>query len=252
MKVVDTLMVGMGTDKSRQRIAQVAGIAGMVPVDEETWDAITVIPAAYALTISSSNGGTVITPGEGSFDCDIGAVILLEAVPIIGYRFVAWSGAVDTVADVNASETTITMYGDYSITAIFEPEGVALGGIKGHVYDKETGDPISGVNVSFQLYSGQTDPQGYYEISDIPTGTHTFTFVAGGYKVAQRVASIIKDGWNIFDVELTPGEGAEEPNLLWLWILLGVAGTAIVAIRTKHILSEPERPRAGYERISWR
>ena len=132
-----------------------------------------------------------------------------------------------------------------------EPGNGVLGGIKGHVYDKETGDPISAVSVSFQLHYDQTDPQGYYEISDISTGTHTFTFVAGGYKVAQRDATIVGDEWTTLDVELTPGEGPER-SLLWLWLLLGIGGTAIVAIRTRRILSEPERPRAGYERISWR
>jgi len=36
------------------------------------------------------------------------------------YRFVEWTGDVGTIADVYAAETTITMKGDYSITANFE------------------------------------------------------------------------------------------------------------------------------------
>ena len=36
-----------------------------------------------------------------------------------GYRFVEWTGDVGTIADVYAATTTITMNGDYSITANF-------------------------------------------------------------------------------------------------------------------------------------
>jgi hypothetical protein len=40
-----------------------------------------------------------------------------------GFRFVNWTGDVETVADVNSAYTTITMNGDYSITANFEERG---------------------------------------------------------------------------------------------------------------------------------
>jgi len=42
------------------------------------------------------------------------------AEPEEGYRFVEWTGDVGTIADVYAATTTITMNGDYSITASFE------------------------------------------------------------------------------------------------------------------------------------
>jgi len=41
------------------------------------------------------------------------------AVPDEGYRFGEWTGDVGTIADVNTAITTITMNGDYSITANF-------------------------------------------------------------------------------------------------------------------------------------
>jgi len=41
------------------------------------------------------------------------------AVADEGYRFDRWTGDVGTIADVNAAITTITMNGDYSITANF-------------------------------------------------------------------------------------------------------------------------------------
>jgi len=74
----------------------------------------------YDLSISSTGGGSVTTPGEGTFTYDQGAVVSLMATRATGYRFVGWAGDVNTVADVDAAATTITMNGDYTITARFE------------------------------------------------------------------------------------------------------------------------------------
>ena len=76
--------------------------------------------ATYDLTVSSTEGGSVITPGEGVFTYGDASVVGLAAEADEGYQFVEWSGDVDTVADVYAASTTITMNGDYSITANFE------------------------------------------------------------------------------------------------------------------------------------
>jgi preprotein translocase subunit YajC len=79
------------------------------------------IPAdEYSLTISSTAGGYVSTPGEGTFTRDAGTVVSLEASPYTGYQFVNWTGSVGTIANVNVESTTITMNGNYSITANFE------------------------------------------------------------------------------------------------------------------------------------
>jgi uncharacterized protein YkwD len=74
----------------------------------------------YSLIISSTAGGSVTTPGEGTFVGDVGLVVGLVATPVTGYHFVNWTGNVGTIANVNAASTTITMNGDYSITANFE------------------------------------------------------------------------------------------------------------------------------------
>ena len=73
----------------------------------------------YNLTISSTEGGSVTTPGEGTFVCDEGMVIDLVAEADEDYDFVNWTGDVDTVANVTDSTTTVTMDSDYSITAGF-------------------------------------------------------------------------------------------------------------------------------------
>jgi len=46
--------------------------------------------------------------------------VRLVAEPEEGYRFVNWTGDVDTIFDVSAATTIITMDGDYAITANFE------------------------------------------------------------------------------------------------------------------------------------
>jgi len=76
----------------------------------------------YELTISSTGGGVVTTPGEGTFTYGEGDEVNLVATPNAGYRFVSWIGDVGTIADVKAAATTITMNGDYSITANFRSQ----------------------------------------------------------------------------------------------------------------------------------
>jgi hypothetical protein len=76
-------------------------------------------PVEYALSISSTEGGEVTSPGEDTFTHDEGEVVNLVAEAGEGYRFIEWTGDVGTVDDINAASTTITMNGDYSITANF-------------------------------------------------------------------------------------------------------------------------------------
>lgn len=76
----------------------------------------------YTLTITSTSGGSVVTPGEGAFVFGAGTLVNLVAVAEEGYRFVIWTDDVETIADIKASETTIIMEGTLTITANFVPE----------------------------------------------------------------------------------------------------------------------------------
>jgi len=78
--------------------------------------------AQYTLRIDSTEGGVVTRPGEGTFDRIEETEVPLVAKPDNGYRFVNWTGDVDTIANVTAASTSITMDGDYSITANFAVE----------------------------------------------------------------------------------------------------------------------------------
>jgi len=80
---------------------------------------VTIAPEQVSLTISSNDYGSVDSPGEGSFTYAWGKTVQLKASPVSGSSFVGWTGDVATVADVNSPETTVTMYGDFSVAAGF-------------------------------------------------------------------------------------------------------------------------------------
>jgi len=80
---------------------------------------VTEVDHLVALTVSSTIGGSVTVPGQGTFSYDAGTVINLLAEAEAGYEFVKWTGDVSTIADVNAAATTITVDDDYSIEAEF-------------------------------------------------------------------------------------------------------------------------------------
>lgn len=84
-----------------------------------------VIHTQHDLIISSTVGGEVTAPGEGTFAHDEGTVVNLVATPNAGYRFLNWTGDVGDIANVDDATTTITMNRDCSITADFE-EGEAV------------------------------------------------------------------------------------------------------------------------------
>jgi len=53
----------------------------------------------HDLTVDSSSGGSVVTPGEGTFTYDYGSVVDLAAEADVGYYFVEWTGDNGTIGD---------------------------------------------------------------------------------------------------------------------------------------------------------
>jgi uncharacterized repeat protein (TIGR02543 family) len=94
-------------------VALVAGMGGCAAAPEPE------APLQYELTVSSTEGGSVVSPGEGTFSYDPAEVVNLIAGSAAGYEFVNWTGDVADVASASAAVTTVTMNGDYSITANF-------------------------------------------------------------------------------------------------------------------------------------
>jgi hypothetical protein len=118
----------------------------------------------YTLTISSTKGGEVSSPGEGTFAYHAGEVVSLIPAAENGYRFANWAGDVSTVADPNAASTTITMNDNYSIVANFSE-------IPGTYYFEEGMVTFPNPNVGATV-RGDIGEKGYIFPSDLQR--HTF------------------------------------------------------------------------------
>jgi len=89
---------------------------------------------SYTLTVQGTAGGAVTVDnatisGKTVFAYNRSTVVGLNATPGADYRFVRWIGSVDTVANTTAAVTTITMNGDYNVTALFEANFMVAAGI---------------------------------------------------------------------------------------------------------------------------
>ena len=109
MKIVSVLLLILAL------IAGTVGCPAAHPPDPEPEP-----PTEYLLTISSSAGGSVTTPGEGAFTHGADTVVSLVAEADADCRFVEWTGDVETVADIGAASTTITLTGNWEVAANFE------------------------------------------------------------------------------------------------------------------------------------
>jgi len=81
------------------------------------------ITPAHTLIASSTDGGDVTAPGEGTFQYDYDMVVDIAATPEANYRFISWAGSGVTagnVANPNSADTTINVDENYTICASFE------------------------------------------------------------------------------------------------------------------------------------
>ena len=139
----------------------------------------------YNLAVHSTGGGSVITPGEGTFAYDEGTVVKLVAEAEEGYHFASWTGDVDTIAGVNNASTIITMNDNYTITANFG-EGsqytpmVAAGGY--HTVGLESDGTVVAVGDNAD---GQCDVTGWTDVVQVAAGLyHTVGLKSDGTVVA--------------------------------------------------------------------
>lgn len=184
-------------------------------------------PTQYNLTVASSAGGTVTNPGEGSQGpYDSGTQVNLEATPDAGFMFNGWTGDTDDIADINAASTTITMNGEYSITANFvelvQYNLTVASGDNGSVTDPGEGahGPYDGgtqVNLvatpdagyMFNEWTGDTDT-----IADVNAASTTIT-MNGDYSITASFAEMVQysltvasgDNGSVTD----PEEGVQGP-----------------------------------------
>ena len=140
----------------------------------------------YNLTISSTEGGSVTSPGESGPNIhDEGEVVNLVAEAEEGYEFVNWNGDVDKIADVEDATTTITMNGDYSITANFAVKQYNLvihsmegGSVTTHgesAYTYDIGDVVNLVAVADEGYQFINWTGHVSTIADVNAASTTVT-----------------------------------------------------------------------------
>ena len=138
-------------------------------------------PSQYSLTISSTAGGSVTTPGQGTFTRNAGTVVSLVASPGTGYRFANWIGHVGTIADLKAASTAITMNGNNEITAVFAPRFMTSAGGYHTVGLRAAGTVVAvGYNSN-----GQCNVGGWTDITQVAAGDlHTVGLRSNGTVVA--------------------------------------------------------------------
>jgi len=99
-------------------VPQISPPPGNIGPRPDLAQALLTMPVPFHLTVGSSTGGSVTVSPSGPL-YNPGTVVRLTATPNASYGFVNWTGDVGTIADVNAALTTITMSGNYSVTANF-------------------------------------------------------------------------------------------------------------------------------------
>jgi hypothetical protein len=146
----------------------------------------------YSLTIFSNYGGSVAEPGEGYFAYAANTTIDLVAEPLdyrqFDYRFEEWTGDVDTIANVNAAATNITMDRSYSITPNFEWFDIiqVAAGMYHTVGLKNDGTVVAvGYRYGFSGYYGSPDVGSWTDIVQVAAGlVHTVGVKSDGTVVA--------------------------------------------------------------------
>ncbi|UCF17356.1 MAG: hypothetical protein JSW59_07805, partial [Phycisphaerales bacterium] len=111
-----------GTAVNAGKVADPASASTTVTIDADYTLRARFSIDRHNLTTSSTSGGTVTTPGEGTYAYNHGASASVVAAPSTNYHFVNWTGtAVDSgkVANANSTSAAVTMDGAYSIQANF-------------------------------------------------------------------------------------------------------------------------------------
>ena len=162
----------------------------------------------YNLTISSTEGGSVTSPGEpGPYIYDEGEVVNLVAKADEGYQFASWTGDVGEIADVEESTTFITMKDDYSITATFavkqynlvihSTEGGSVTTPGENAYTYEKGEVVNLVAVADEGYVFIDWTGDVGTIADVNAASTTIT-MNGGYSIT---ANFAKGIWDWYDLD---------------------------------------------------
>ncbi len=160
-----------------------SGVANPIVVTMDSNKSVTAVFALCTaiLNLSSTAGGNVTAPGEGTFEYTRGDQVMLEATADLGFVFVHWRGNLSS----DKTPYLLTMDGDYTIRAVFESTSDIL-----YVDDDAPADPgPCDMNVSDPHEAGTCD--------------HPFDSIQEAIEVAKEGARIvIRSGtyWEIIDL----------------------------------------------------
>ena len=163
-------------------------------IDDVEVSGILVIPQR-TLTTSSTSGGSVSTPGEGTYPYNHGTVVDITATQDLHYHFVDWTGTGVTagkVANPNADSTTVTMDDDYTVHATFAIDTFTLD------YTAGAGGSITGDTSQVVDYGSDgtivtaVPNTGYHFVQwsdDVMTASRTDTNVTANISVTASFAA---------------------------------------------------------------
>jgi uncharacterized protein YkwD len=206
-------------------------------------------PVRYSLTTSSTAGGLVIVPGEGSFTYDAGTAVSLVAASLCGYRFVNWTGNVGTIANANSASTTITMNGDYSIIANFSKipvtyytltlvangSGSTSPSVGQHTYVAGTVVSISATPASGYQFVNWTGNVGTVANTNAASTTITMN---GAYSITANFEAIPAGQYSLTTSSTTGGS-------------LTVPGDGTFTYDAGTVVSLVATPATGYHFVNW-
>jgi hypothetical protein len=164
----------------------------------------------YDLSLSSSVGGSVSVPGEGTFSYNENDIINIEATSLGDYAFSHWSGDVTNVDDVNSANTSVQVQGNYNIVANFVMEVHGSGSVLNsaeRIYFNEHDS-----NVAIDPYSGNvmnyawSDEVGWIDFDDVSVEKSDGK-LSGTATVLNTGESIFFDGDTNSEVEINLANG---------------------------------------------
>ena len=202
----------------------------------------------HSLTLSSTPGGGVISPGEGMFLYDAGTVVALAAAPDQHCHFVEWTGNVSTIGDPHAAATNITMNDSYSIAANFElDEGwhrLSISSMEGgSVTTPGEGAFVYSNSTVVQLVAAPDEHYHFVEwagdVSTIgdPQAAATNITMNDSYSITADFE--LDPGWYSLTISSTDGGGVTEPG----------EGAYVYSNSTVVLLIA--QPDTGYQFLKW-
>ncbi len=228
------------------------------------------------LTVSIPSDGLVSAPGIGTFFYSFGAVVPLAASPAPGHEFVAWTGDAPTVADVHAAATTITMNGNYTVSAnfvnnasptirILEPDGVEDAANASFLIRWSDADPDNDADVSLYYDTDNTGRDGVLITGSMREndGVDQYTWDVSALPDGDYwVYAVIDDGINSEVVDYGDGPVAVRhlPSFHELTIssypgasvdLVGAPGIGAFSYSTGAVVPLAVAPFPGLEFVGW-